>query len=35
MKAHPIDNAIGKLAANKHDMFLLDKKEVVKQGSLF
>jgi putative SOS response-associated peptidase YedK len=35
MKAHPIDNAIGKKQINKHDLFLLTKKEVVSQGSLF
>jgi putative SOS response-associated peptidase YedK len=35
MKAHTIDNAIGKKNINKNDLFLLTKKEVVSQGRLF
>jgi putative SOS response-associated peptidase YedK len=35
MKAHAIDNAIGKKNANKNDLFLLAKKEIVIQTSLF
>jgi putative SOS response-associated peptidase YedK len=35
MKAHTIDNAIGKKSVNKNDLFLLTKKEVVSQGRLF
>jgi putative SOS response-associated peptidase YedK len=35
MKAHPIDNIIGKKNISKTDLFLLTKKEIISQGSLF